>query len=298
MMNSKPSLSMDRLSQRFDKSLKLDTSGDNQSLALGESELSQPRRGSIRGFLNRAHNPFKSKSRTSRGEHAGETSTFHRLYRAVSSKKWKHGPSLENGGHSIHSIPTPGTGNDPPLIPESGGTAARANAAASNFYWQNRSRPFGNLEDNQGDRESGIGIATAASTASFQQEVVEPDSVTRIDFLQQLPDELASQILSHLDLRSLLSAGLVSRYWSQVSQDRLVWRDVFCHDKSVTVHSSQPIVPGTGQGLPDLKPAKDWKKVYKIRRQLEQNWKRGINHSIYLHGHRDSIYCVQFDEYV
>jgi WD40 repeat protein len=34
-----------------------------------------------------------------------------------------------------------------------------------------------------------------------------------------------------------------------------------------------------------------------VRRTLEQRWKEGNAAAIYLNGHKDSVYCVQFDEY-
>lgn len=51
-------------------------------------------------------------------------------------------------------------------------------------------------------------------------------------------------------------------------------------------------------GLGKLRPNQDWKKMYAVRRALESRWKDGKAAAIYLHGHKDSVYCVQFDEYV
>lgn len=45
-------------------------------------------------------------------------------------------------------------------------------------------------------------------------------------------------------------------------------------------------------------PKQDWKKIFALRRTLEGRWKEGKAAAIYLHGHKDSVYCVQFDEYV
>lgn len=295
LVDSNTSLSAHQISQRFDDVLRIDNFDDDQQQ---HEQPHSTRRGSIRGFLNRAQNTIKSKtSRRDRFSSHPDISTFQRLRQVVSSKITKHDASPEiQDDYGMMIAPIPGNGNEPPLIPEFGGTAARANAAASNqFYWQNRS-PF--LEEGQGDRESGIGIATAASTASFQQDSVSPVSVMRVDFLEKLPAELATQILSHLDLRSMLAVELVSKRWNNKANDRLVWRSVFCQDKSETYATSMPIAPGVGLGLPHLKPYKDWKKVYKVKRQLERCWSKGIAQSIYLHGHQDSIYCIQFDEYV
>lgn len=35
-----------------------------------------------------------------------------------------------------------------------------------------------------------------------------------------------------------------------------------------------------------------------VRRNLDQRWKDGKAAAIYLKGHADTVYCVQFDEYV
>lgn len=35
-----------------------------------------------------------------------------------------------------------------------------------------------------------------------------------------------------------------------------------------------------------------------VRRNLDQRWKDGKAAAIYLKGHTDTVYCVQFDEYV
>lgn len=272
--------------------------GQQEDPALKERGNQQHTRyGSIRGFLNRAQHSIKSK--TSRrdksalpSDHTPETSTFQKLRQAVSLKKHENHDSYE-----ANASPTPGTGKNPPLIPHFGGTAARANAAAQNqFYLQNRR--FDKLEDSLGDRESGIGISTALSTASFQQDASMPDSIERVDFMDKLPPELASHVLSYLDLRSLTAVELVSRRWREATRDAYIWRDVLFQEKAETYATGKPVPPGLGLGLPNTFPTKDWKKVYKVRRHLDRNWRTGINQPVYLHGHQDSIYCVQFDEYV
>lgn len=35
-----------------------------------------------------------------------------------------------------------------------------------------------------------------------------------------------------------------------------------------------------------------------VRQALDRRWKDGKAAAIYLQGHTDSVYCVQFDEYV
>jgi F-box and WD-40 domain protein 1/11 len=38
--------------------------------------------------------------------------------------------------------------------------------------------------------------------------------------------------------------------------------------------------------------------MFMVRQALERRWKEGEAAAIYLQGHKDSVYCVQFDEYV
>lgn len=69
-------------------------------------------------------------------------------------------------------------------------------------------------------------------------------------------------------------------------------------EKLKTYATSGPIEPGKGFGFPNIddKNQPDWKDLYRIKQNLEHNWRRGEAEAIYLNGHLDSIYCVQFDE--
>lgn len=108
-----------------------------------------------------------------------------------------------------------------------------------------------------------------------------------------------AQILSYLDPESLMRAEVVSRAWREEASSRHVWRTVFrrefgprCHGKTVTRRKIQSA--GLGKTLPD----QDWKRMFMVRQALERRWKEGEAAAIYLQGHKDSVYCVQFDEYV
>ena len=37
--------------------------------------------------------------------------------------------------------------------------------------------------------------------------------------------------------------------------------------------------------------------MWRARKALNQRWQKGRAAAIYLDGHSDSVYCVQFDEY-
>ena len=127
------------------------------------------------------------------------------------------------------------------------------------------------------------------------QYVVSSD-ISRVDFIASLPVELAIQILAHLNQETLRNAALVSRRWFEVSETPQIWREVFVRQQTKTYATSKPVAFGAGVGLPRFMPDNDWKDLYRIRHQLEQNWIAGTAEAIYLNGHLDSIYCVQFDE--
>jgi F-box and WD-40 domain protein 1/11 len=128
------------------------------------------------------------------------------------------------------------------------------------------------------------------------QYLEEQTSISRVDFISTLPVELAIQILAHLDHHTLYSTAQVSQNWARVTKSQHVWRESFLREKSRTYATSTPVKPGTGLGIPSMKPDRDWKDLYRIRQQLEHNWAKGTACPVYLNGHLDSIYCVQFDE--
>jgi len=260
--------------------------------------------GGIRGLLRRASVSIKSK-RQRRHSHAVESrpSTasapwLHRLREAASfsrHSKMVH-PDFDYEEDDVGACddltsPIPGYGDAPPIIPHgSGGAAARATAAAQNEFYE-RHRHLLSAEDQWGDRESGIGIAMTTEPASRQET-----TISRIDFISLLPVELAIQILAHLDHRTLYNTALVSQSWARVSRSQHVWREAFLREKSKTYATSAPVKPGSGLGLPPIRPDSDWNHLYRMRQQLEHNWREGKADAVYLNGHLDSIYCVQFDE--
>lgn len=189
--------------------------------------------------------------------------------------------------------PIPGNGKEPPIIPRGhGGAAARATAAAQNeFYGRTR---YLQTEERQVDRESGVHISLDPTVLAPYQ--APDDTISRVDFVKILPPELVSQIFSHLDLPSLMSVELAAKHWIHAARDSIVWRDVYCREKSRTYAMGRDVAPGSGLGVPAVRGEKDWKKVYKVRQQLEKNWAEGNSKAVYLNGHQDSIYCVQFDE--
>lgn len=278
-----------------------DLSNQMSDLSVNEDseEAMDPRRtGGIRGLFRRASVSLKNRKR--RHSHATEerpmASPWHRLRQAASfNRSSRIFPPQFNVDGPVDSCseltsPIPGHGGAPPVIPIGSGSAARATAAAQNF----KNRPYLISEDTkQNDRESAIGIAVTTTPGLTQAEDV---SISRVDFIGRLPFELAVQILSQLDYRSLMKVESVSRQWSYMAKAQNVWRDVFLRSKTKGYATSQPITPGAGQGIPALNPGTDWKDIYRLRQKLDGRWIRGECHATYLMGHTDSIYCTQFDE--
>lgn len=108
-------------------------------------------------------------------------------------------------------------------------------------------------------------------------------------------------ILSYLDAISLIEAELVSHQWHQSASSHHVWKRIF-HEEFGYPNHNGTVPPTQAQfsstGLGKLLPDQDWKTMWRARKALNQRWQDGHAAAIYLEGHTDSIYCVQFDEYV
>lgn len=263
----------------------------------------------------------------------GINATWHRLRQATS---FRHSRVLY-GDFTMHAhevpyqpqddlpylVPRPGVGGEPPVIPRNGGSGARAAAAAWQHDMFPTVHPQGRadmpvlknkrltLDSTQTDRESGIGIAVTSSdsdagdpqdldmVSSEGAEVLYgcAPEISRIDFIDRLPAELAIQVLAHLDAADLARSSLVSRSWRDMVSSQHIWRESYLREKTGTYATSNPVQPGTGLGVPAVQPNINWKDAYRVTEELGKRWKRGHATSIYLNGHSDSIYCLQFDEY-
>ena len=92
-----------------------------------------------------------------------------------------------------------------------------------------------------------------------------------------------------------MNAGLVSRAWYGSATAGLVWRDVFRKEFG-EVYYAADVLATVRVGLGKAQGRQDWKNMWRARSALEQRWKDGYAAAIYLEGHFDSVYCVQFDE--
>lgn len=270
-----------------------------------EGEGEGKKQGGLRGLLRRASVSMRTRKR--RHSHMQATAerpqsawgrlrtaaSFNRHSRFMASNPGDEGPF---DSHEELLSPVPGNGSQPPVIPLGyGGAAARATAAAQNEYLI-RNRQHLMAEDHMGDRESGIGIAVTTADAVESTENTANNSISRMDFITELPTELGCQILKHVDQETLRNAALVSRRWHAVSTTDDIWKTVFLREQTKTYATGRDIPLGAGLGLPLASKVSDWKELYKIRENLRQNWLAGNAEAVYLNGHQDSIYCVQFDE--
>lgn len=200
-------------------------------------------------------------------------------------------------------IPIPGLGDEPPVIPHHTGAAAKASAATQNEFIARQRWLNAASSDDGNDRESGIGIAVTRPSVDLDsadvESIFEQDSrISRIDFVSELPPELAIHILANLDASALAKASLVSRQWQSTIANQHIWRESCLRETTGTYATSRPVQAGTGMGVPKPQPTNDWKKIYKAKLELSQRWKEGKARPVYLNGHTDSIYCLQFDECV
>ncbi|KAI1494795.1 WD40-repeat-containing domain protein [Biscogniauxia mediterranea] len=233
-------------------------------------------------------------------------SAWNRLRQAASFRHTRTSHGERAGLETIYSplrshfpdLPVPGRGLAPPVIPRNTGAAAKASAAIQNEYLayaRQQQEWFSSEELN--DRESGIGITFTVAESQSSASADRESEVVRVDFIAQLPLELAVHVLAHLDAAQLGVASQVSKLWHRVAQDQHIWRQSFLREKTNTYATTLPIQPGTGCGIPSIRPGNDWQKIYRARHELDRRWKIGKQAlAVYLNGHLDSIYCLQFDE--
>ncbi|KAK5989877.1 F-box/WD repeat-containing 7-like protein [Cladobotryum mycophilum] len=202
----------------------------------------------------------------------------------------------------------PPLGDEPPsipvnsIIPFGAGAAAKASVALQNEFAR-QAIPIAWLHagDENNDRESGIGIivteAFPESDIVDGESVPQDSNISKVDFVTKLPTELAIHILANLDAASLAKASAVSQGWKKVVDNQHIWRESCLRETTSTYATSGPVKPGSGLGVPKVAPSNDWKEIYRAKLELSQRWKEGKARPVYLNGHTDSIYCLQFDEH-
>ncbi|KPM38244.1 hypothetical protein AK830_g8302 [Neonectria ditissima] len=263
-----------------------------------------------------AHQNASHGTHTARPTTAHAPSTWNRLRQAASFRHTRSIYDLDltqepTAFHHPHAnsfhLPIPGFGGEPPIIPSNSGAAAKASAAMQNEYLARQGlqnmwlQPRGSEDGN--DRESGIGITVTIPGAEVDDVhsdlLLDSGSViSKIDFISKLPTELAIHVLACLDGTALAKASEVSRSWHKVIANQHIWRESCLREMTTTYATSGPVAPNTGLGIPPVSPSNDWKEIYRVKQELIHRWKAGKARPVYLNGHSDSIYCLQFDEYV
>jgi F-box and WD-40 domain protein 1/11 len=205
--------------------------------------------------------------------------------------------------YSMHG-PVPGSSRGPLILPGDwhSGARARAAAAAQNEAILARRSPvesadcltasFSEIKLAR-DSESGIGIVMHNRRRSQMSD----SDVVRVNPTHLLPPELMESIFCFLDSNSLLQAAAVSRDWRTAATSQSVWRQAFRREYSRTPRPTSRVKSRTARGLGKDTADQDWRKLYKTRHLLDQRWSKGEAAAIYLKGHKDSVYCVQFDEH-
>ncbi|KAK5084681.1 hypothetical protein LTR05_005759 [Lithohypha guttulata] len=187
--------------------------------------------------------------------------------------------------------------NNRPECPP-GGAGARASAAAQNeaLYMARATplppyRPRSFEHDEFRDSESGIGIVldTLDRSDSRTQHLVRQDPA------DILATELIDHMLSFLDASTLVQLELVSRRWRELCQSQSVWRQVF-YRKYAPSRPSRVLQGQNTAGLGKNVAGQDYRKLYSVRTLIDKRWANGEAAAIYLNGHKDSVYCIQFDE--
>jgi F-box and WD-40 domain protein 1/11 len=200
-----------------------------------------------------------------------------------------------------------------------GGERARQAAAASklsplfpNNVWpedlESRRRRVGSLSsaaDSGADLSSysgnsNIGCQDADGDIDMFAEMVEEPEPVKRDLLDVLPNELSIAIFELLEAQDIINCELVSKRWLALTKEMSVWRRIFLRKFDRRIYTDPPPIQvgGIGIGRPNV-PNQQWKRMYKARTLLERNWRQGAEgagKAIYLAGHTDSVYCVQFDE--
>ncbi|KAF7564001.1 hypothetical protein G7046_g97 [Stylonectria norvegica] len=234
-----------------------------------------------------------------------QATSFHHQSRSVYGLNLTHdsGAFFQRPTQSSH-IPIPGFGGEPPVIPTNSGAAAKASAAMQNelFARQNHWLNTRTSEDGN-DRESGIGIAvTVGGVETDDADELGMASgqgsfISKVDFVRELPIELKINILANLDATTIAKAREVSKSWNKAITNQHIWRESCLRETTSKYATSGRVTPGVGLGLPPVKPDNDWKEICRVKQELSHRWKAGKARPVYLNGHSDSIYCLQFDEH-
>ncbi|TKX18777.1 WD domain-containing protein 35 [Elsinoe australis] len=160
-------------------------------------------------------------------------------------------------------------------------------------YLETREQNRRRLGSNSSAADSGADICSSSDID--MPDLPEPD-VIRLDPISYLPPELNALVFSHLDASSLRACQKIGP-WKSLASDPLIWRGEYLRNFNKENYvSPAPIqIGGVGIGMPDQK-LQNWQLMHSAREQINANWAAGKGRAVYMAGHTDSVYCVQFDE--
>ncbi|KAG9344055.1 hypothetical protein JZ751_012533, partial [Albula glossodonta] len=120
-------------------------------------------------------------------------------------------------------------------------------------------------------------------------QVIEPQF--QRDFISLLPKELALYVLSFLEPKDLLQAAQTCRYWRNLAEDNLLWREK-CREEGI----DEPLPPKRRKVLKPGFTHSPWKSAYIRQHRIDTNWRRGdLKSPKVLKGHDDHVItCLQF----
>lgn len=233
-----------------------------------------------------------------------------RLLRSLSTRRRPSLPLLNTHAmldaqkDTVEPMPLTARGRGQPFLSDLvyGGAGARASAAAQNeLFHASRTPPLPPYEPREGgenkaeqDAESGIGIVLDGRTRRGSSPV--NAHVLCQDPTSVLATELMESILSFLDVESLTQVALVSQKWHDLCQSQAVWKGIFYREYGSKMAHPPPDFP-LAAGLGKNTPGQDFRKLFQVRTLIDKRWRNGEAAAIYLNGHKDSVYCAQFDEH-
>lgn len=183
-----------------------------------------------------------------------------------------------------------------------GGAAARKAVAALNgsrLMAQNNDFSYHEIREQNRHRLGSLSSAADSGAdlgSSLDVEMTDAAPDSRLDPLAYLPAELTTLVFSYLDADSLKACQKIGP-WRSLASDPLVWRGEYLRrfQKESYVTPAPIQIGGVGIGIPNV-PRQEWQLMHSAREQIDVNWSNGAGRAIYMAGHTDSVYCVQFDE--
>lgn len=93
-----------------------------------------------------------------------------------------------------------------------------------------------------------------------------------------------------------MNAELVCRTWLAVAGSRHTWKQVFQGEYREPLNNISNLSNNSDSSKEAPTRMPDWKGKWRARKVLDRRWQDQHAAAIYLEGHTDSVYCVQFDK--